>query len=178
MQELLKNGYRAMKRPSGHDISPKFSRNNGAAIPPNLIALPNTESNSYYLRYCKENGIKAHPARYPAELPEYFIRMLTDVNDRVFDPFGGSCVTGEVCERLRRHWTCVELDEDYILGALGRFKRPVQARDQDSIALDLSKEDNFYKVPKPGLLWNGASGGPLPADGGQARPPLGTKVNG
>lgn len=50
MEELLRNGYHARKRPSGHDISHRSSRDNGAAIPPNLIALPNTESNSYYLR--------------------------------------------------------------------------------------------------------------------------------
>ena len=50
-----------------------------AIIPPNLIAIPNTESNSLYLRYCEERNLKPHPARYPAELPEYFIRMLTGV---------------------------------------------------------------------------------------------------
>lgn len=33
MKGLLKNGYRAKLRPSGHDISDKFSRDNGAAIP-------------------------------------------------------------------------------------------------------------------------------------------------
>ena len=42
---------------------------------------PNTESNSFYLRYCEEQGIGAHPARFPAELPEYFIRMLTEPGD-------------------------------------------------------------------------------------------------
>ena len=89
MQELLSKGYRAKKRPSGHDISEKFGTNNGAAIPPNLIAIPNTESNSFYLRYCEENGFKPHPARYPAELPEYFIRMLTEPGDLVVDPFAG-----------------------------------------------------------------------------------------
>jgi site-specific DNA-methyltransferase (cytosine-N4-specific) len=73
-----RRGYRAKKRPSGHDISEKFSIENGAAIPPNLIAIPNTESNSFYQRYCEEHGLKPHPARYPSELPEYFIRMLTD----------------------------------------------------------------------------------------------------
>ena len=36
MKDLLRNGYKAMKRPSGHDISEKFSKDNGAAIPPNL----------------------------------------------------------------------------------------------------------------------------------------------
>ncbi|MGH6821403.1 MAG: DNA-methyltransferase, partial [Methylocella sp.] len=95
MEHLLANGYKAKMRPSGHDISGKFSINNGAAIPPNLIAIPNTESNSAYMRYCQEQDLKAHPARFPAELPEYFIRMLTDPGDFVFDPFGGSCITGE-----------------------------------------------------------------------------------
>ena len=65
MKGLLKNGYRAKLRPSGHDISEKFSRDNGAAIAPNLIAIPNTESNSYYLRYCTEHGIKPHPGSLP-----------------------------------------------------------------------------------------------------------------
>ena len=101
METLLANGYKAKKRPSGHDISEKFSTNNGAAIPPNLIALPNTESNGAYQRYCEEHGFDPHPARYPADLPEYFIRMLTDPGDLVIDPFAGSCVTGEVAERLR-----------------------------------------------------------------------------
>ena len=40
MRELLAKGYRAKKRPSGHDISDKFGADNGAAIPPNLIAIP------------------------------------------------------------------------------------------------------------------------------------------
>jgi site-specific DNA-methyltransferase (cytosine-N4-specific) len=99
MKNLLKNGYKAKLRPSGHDISKKFSIDNKASIPPNLIAVPNTESNSYYLRYCKERGFTQHPARFPAELPEYFMRMLTDVGDAVFDPFAGSCLTGEVAGR-------------------------------------------------------------------------------
>ena len=96
MRDLLKHGYKAKLRPSGHDISDKFNRDNGAAIPPNLLAIPNTESNSAYLRYCREHNLKPHPARFPARLPEFFVRMLTDVGDAVIDPFAGSCVTGEV----------------------------------------------------------------------------------
>jgi site-specific DNA-methyltransferase (cytosine-N4-specific) len=64
MLDLLEKGYRAKKRPSGHDISEKFATNNGASIPPNLIAIPNTESNSFYIRYCQEHGLPVHPARY------------------------------------------------------------------------------------------------------------------
>ena len=166
MRELLEKGYKAKKRPSGHEISEKFSIDNGAAIPPNLIAIPNTESNSAYLRYCQEHGLKAHPARYPAALPEYFIRMLTDEDDQVFDPFGGSCVTGEVAERLRRRWTCCELNEEYLQGALGRFSgnsaTPPDGRRPDD-------DSSYYKMPHPGILWNGADGAVLPADGGKQR---------
>lgn len=166
MMELLKKVYKAKKRPSGHDISKKFIVDNGAAIPPNLLAIPNTESNSFYLRYCEENGLQAHPARYPAELPEYFMRMLTDAGDLVIDPFAGSCVTGEVAERLQRRWVCVELREDYLKGGVGRFVRGLVQRDQG----DPADSRNYYRIAKPGILWNGIHGDPLPADGGATRP--------
>ena len=96
MEGLLRNGYKPKLRPSGHDISSKFSCNNRGAIPPNLIAIANTESNSSYQRYCRDNGISEHPARFPSALPAMFIRMLTDKKDFVIDPFSGSCVTGAV----------------------------------------------------------------------------------
>jgi len=170
MKTLLSNGYRPMLRPSGHDISSKFSIDNGAAIPPNLIAIPNTESNSSYLRYCKERGVKAHPARFPAALPEYFIRMVTDPGDSVLDPFGGSCVTGEVAERLGRRWVCVEIVESYLEGAVGRFQNMAGTVRARSSRKD---DDGYYRLPHPGLLWNGSSEGdapPLPQDGGKKRP--------
>jgi DNA modification methylase len=164
MKDLLKNGYKAKKRPSGHDISEKFAINNKAAIPPNLIALPNTESNSYYLRYCAERNIKPHPARYPAGIPEFFIRMLTDRGDFVVDPFAGSCITGEVAERLARNWICVDTIEEYLIGSLGRFNKK-------NLSLNGQKEKVYYKIPRPGLLWDGNEE-PLSNDGGRTRPPL------
>jgi len=122
MKSLLKNGYSAKLRPSGHDISDNFSKDNGGAVPPNLLAIANTESNGVYQDYCRENGIDIHPARFPALLPEYFIRMLSDPGDMVLDPFGGSCVTGMVAETLKRKWTCVELSSEYIRGGMARFQ--------------------------------------------------------
>ena len=122
MRSLLKNGYSAKLRPSGHDISDKFSKDNGGSVPPNLLAIANTESNGLYQDYCRANGIDIHPARFPALLPEYFIRMLTDPGDLVLDPFGGSCMTGMVAEALRRKWACVELSSEYIRGGMARFQ--------------------------------------------------------
>lgn len=165
MKDLLKKGYKAKKRPSGHDISEKFSINNGAAIPPNLIAIPNTESNSSYLRYCQERGLRPHPARYPAALPEYFIRMLTDEGDTVLDPFAGSCVTGEVAERLGRSWICVDMIEEYLMGALGRFEGETAGS-----TLGQLDESNYYRLFHPAILWNGKEQHDLPVDGGKKRP--------
>lgn len=165
MKDLLERGYKAKKRPSGHDISEKFSINNGAAIPPNLIALPNTESNSFYLRYCQEQALPVHPARYPADLPEYFIRMLTDPGDLIIDPFAGSCVTGEVAERLERKWVCVDLVEDYLKGAMGRFKKEIVKRMES----DPNNSENYYRMPRPGVYWNGTHGESLPKNGGKKR---------
>ncbi len=177
MKSLLSDGYKAKLRPSGHDISEKFSVDNGAAIPPNLIAIPNTESNSSYLRYCKEKGIKAHPARYPAALPEYFVRMLTDPGDLVLDPFAGSCVTGDVAERLGRKWICVELIESYLKGAKGRFS-PTSGAPKAKVSK--TDDDGYYRVAHPGLLWNGGDereSAPLPRDGGRQRPEHMRKTN-
>jgi site-specific DNA-methyltransferase (cytosine-N4-specific) len=164
MEVLLANGYRAKLRPSGHDISNKFSINNGAAIPPNLIAIPNTESNSAYMRYCQDRGLKTHPARFPADLPEYFIRMLTDPGDFVIDPFAGSCVTGEVAERLGRKWLCSELIRDYLEGALGRFGRETPGDRQAP-----REDERYYKIPRPNLLWDGTDPIPLDSQGGRKR---------
>lgn len=124
MKDLLKNGYRPSLRPSGHNISDKFQTNNRGAIPPNLIDLANTESNSNYLNLCKKYNIEVHPARFPVTLPELFIKFLTHENDMVFDPFGGSNSTGEACEINNRRWIAAELNEDYLKGSIFRFNSP------------------------------------------------------
>lgn len=160
MKVLLKDGYKAKLRPSGHDISDKFAKDNSASIPPNLIAIANTESNSSYLVKCKEKGIKPHPARFPVVLPEYFIRMLTDKGDFILDPFGGSCVTGEAAEKLKRKWACVEIEKSYVEG--GKIRFPVN---------QIDKKIPTYSISHPAALWNAEDDeDPLPVDGGKKRP--------
>ena len=122
MKQLLKNGYKAKIRPSGHDISDKFQKDNKGAIPPNLLEIANTESNSAYLRRCKAAGIKPHPARFPQGFAEFFIKFLTDEGDIVLDPFAGSNTTGFVAEILQRQWISFEINEDYIIGSRYRFE--------------------------------------------------------
>lgn len=121
MKRLLKNGYQAKIRPSGHEISDKFQKDNQGAIPPNLLEIANTESNSAYLRRCKAAGIKPHPARFPQAFAEFFIKFLTDEGDIVLDPFAGSNTTGFAAEALQRQWVAFEINEDYVRGSFYRF---------------------------------------------------------
>ena len=113
--------YKPKKRPSGHDVSSSFSRNNGGAIPSNLIQVPNSESNSQYLAGCKALGVKGHPARFPAKLPEFFIRFLTEPGDLVLDIFAGSNTTGFVAEVEGREWLAFEQNLEYLSASAFRF---------------------------------------------------------
>ena len=124
MKKLLEDPaafYTPKQRPSGHDIGLAFATDNGGAIPSNLLQIPNSESNGAYLGVCKEIGIKGHPARFPAKLPEFFVRFLTEPNDLVVDIFAGSNTTGMVAEAEGRRWLAFELNREYVAASVLRF---------------------------------------------------------
>lgn len=126
MKRLIRNGFRAKSRPSGHVITPKFGRDRGGSIPASLIERGNNESNSEYIRACEQKGYKPHPARFPRALPEFFIKLLTDERDLVVDPFAGSNMTGAAAETLRRRWLAFEIREDYLIASQVRFSAQLQ----------------------------------------------------
>jgi site-specific DNA-methyltransferase (cytosine-N4-specific) len=76
MKRLLRRGYRSTIRPSGHVITKKF-KDNGGAIPSNIFICGNNDANGPYMELCKERGIKPHPARFPIQMPMFFLRFLT-----------------------------------------------------------------------------------------------------
>jgi DNA modification methylase len=121
MRRLLRDGYQTAKRPSQHDIGPHFRRDNGGAIPPNLLQVPNTRSSDEYFRRCRAAGLPIHPARFPAPVPEFFIRFLSEPGQLVLDPFSGSNVTGHVAEQLERRWLSIEINPEYVAGSQLRF---------------------------------------------------------
>ena len=124
MKKLLEDPdgfYTPKKRPSGHDIGKTFGKDNGGAIPPNLLQISNSESNGSYLRGCKTFGVKAHPARFPSKLPEFFIRFLTEPGDLVLDIFAGSNTTGFVAESEGRKWLSFDERLDYLATSSFRF---------------------------------------------------------
>lgn len=54
-----------------------------------------------------------HPARFPAELPAFFINLLTEPGNVVLDPFAGTGTTAIVAERMARRWIAIEIDPKY-----------------------------------------------------------------
>jgi site-specific DNA-methyltransferase (cytosine-N4-specific) len=119
---LLRGTYNSGRRESGHILSEgTFNKDNGGAIPSNVFNFANTRSGDAYRKYCRAIGVKAHPAQMQMRLVEWFTNFLTDEDDLVFDPFGGSNSTGAGAEKLNRNWVSVEPNIDYIRGSIGRF---------------------------------------------------------
>ena len=119
---LARQSYNSGLRPSQHLIGDKsFLKNNGGAIPSNVLTISNSNGTDKYQAYCRKQGLKPHPARMPSAVPEFFINFLTRPGDIVLDPFAGSNTTGAAAEALGRKWLAIEADETFIKGSRGRF---------------------------------------------------------
>ncbi len=123
MKRLLKQGdYNSGRRASEHKIGEKsFLSDHGGAISGSVLTHGNTLSKDRYQLYCREHSLTPHPARMPHPLPEFFIKFLTDENDLVLDPFGGSNTTGACAQALDRFWLSIEANPEYIEGSKARF---------------------------------------------------------
>ncbi|MDX2265908.1 MAG: site-specific DNA-methyltransferase [Hyphomicrobiales bacterium] len=156
MKKLLKDPdtfYSPKVRPSGHDIGKSFGIDNGGAIPSNLLQYSNTDSNGGYLRGCKAVGVKGHPARFPAKLPEFFIKYLTEPGDLVVDIFAGSNTTGHMAESLNRRWMSFDLHREYLAASAFRFMEDATENEiKVMFARLMSGEVNTIE-PKQDSIW-------------------------
>lgn len=72
------------------------------AYPTNVLHLPTECSN------------KKHSAAFPRALPEWFIKLFTQENDLVLDPFNGSGTTTCVAQSVKRRFIGIELHQEYV----------------------------------------------------------------
>jgi DNA modification methylase len=128
MERLIARGLKKTTRPSGHAIKETFSQDRGGSIPGNMIQCGNNESNSDYIKLSKREGKKVHPARFPSDIPHFFISFLTDPGDLVIDPFAGSNTTGAVAEKLGRQWIAVEIVKQYAEDSALRFPENISSK--------------------------------------------------
>lgn len=116
-----------------HDFPPEAAAQDAARLADNFLRHGGSESNSRYhhalkalrARYADDPELarkaRKHPARFPIQVPSFFIRLLTSEEDLVVDPFAGSNVTGQAAEELRRRWAAFELDRAYLEPSIARF---------------------------------------------------------
>ena len=83
----------------GKNISNWVGRNK--AYPTNVLHL------------ATECGNKNHSAAFPASLPEWFIKLFTQVGDTVMDPFMGSGTTNIVAHKMDRNSIGIEIVPEY-----------------------------------------------------------------
>lgn len=68
----------------------------------------------------RDNTIR-HPAPFHVELPEYFINLLTDVDDVVVDVFSGIATTGMAAKKHNRRYIGYELNPKYVEFSVNRL---------------------------------------------------------
>lgn len=54
-----------------------------------------------------------HPAAFPIEIPTFFIKLMSDPRDTVYDPFCGSGTTLAAAKRLGRRWVGSEISPKF-----------------------------------------------------------------
>ena len=65
------------------------------------------------LHLATECSNKNHSAAFPEGLPEWFIKLFTQVGDTVLDPFMGIGTTNIVANRMRRNSIGIEIFQEY-----------------------------------------------------------------
>ncbi|MEX0268555.1 site-specific DNA-methyltransferase [Leptolyngbyaceae cyanobacterium UHCC 1019] len=73
------------------------------------------------LHMATECGNKNHSAAFPSELPIWFMKLFTQPNDVVLDPFMGSGTTAIAAQKLSRYFIGIEINEEYCVQAQERL---------------------------------------------------------
>ena len=68
-----------------------------------------------------ECGNRNHSAAFPIELPEWFIKLFTQPEDLILDPFMGSGTTALAAIQLGRTFTGIDINSEYITLAQERI---------------------------------------------------------
>jgi len=99
---------------------------------------------SNVLHMATECNNKDHSAAFPEELPEWFIKLFTQQDDTVLDPFLGSGTTMFVANRLGRNCIGIELRDDYCEKIRTRLELPLFT--SETLANETTEPERRYAV--------------------------------
>lgn len=81
------------------------------------------------LHLASECGNRNHSAVFPSTLPEWFIKLFSQPNDLVLDPFSGSGTTAVTAQKLNRDYLGIEIVAEYVsLAEKALSKNPREPR--------------------------------------------------
>ncbi|MDF3833260.1 DNA methyltransferase [Cupriavidus basilensis] len=98
-----------------------FASDTAGRLPRNVIERGHACADTLYRQRAKELGLPIHGAVQPTDIPDFFVRFLTEPDELVVDPFGGPVPTGLAAERLGRRWLVTEWMLEYLRGAAELF---------------------------------------------------------
>lgn len=116
----------------------------------------------HYSRKRKEE-VKLHPAKFPEEMVEQFIRFFTKEGAVVLDPFAGTGSTLVACQNSGRKGIGIELQEKYVEIARQRINLPGKIP-QKIIPGDAAKIKEYiekYDLPELDLVITSPPYGPM-----------------
>lgn len=99
------------------------------------------------LHLATETRNKNHSAVFPADLPEWFIKLFTKKGDYVLDPFMGSGTTVFVANRMQRNAVGIEILPEYFTSVQDTLMPRVESHSEQLILLEKKKK---YAENKPG----------------------------
>lgn len=106
-EKRLKNLSEVDKRRDNSRVGSGFGKNVSNWLGKTLVYPTNV------LHMATESSNKNHSAVFPLALPEWFIKLFTDKNDVILDPFMGSGTTAVAAKKLERNYIGIEINPEY-----------------------------------------------------------------
>ncbi|MFN3873866.1 MAG: DNA-methyltransferase [Ignavibacterium sp.] len=127
LKNLNENDKKRFESRSNSGFGKKISNwsNRDKVYPTNVLHLATECSN------------RNHSAVFPESLPEWFIKLFTDVGDTVLDPFMGSGTTLRVANKLKRNSIGIDIKMEYCELARKQLKKL-----NSTLLLDLNNYDS------------------------------------
>lgn len=123
-QERLKNLSETDKRRDNSRVGSGFGKNISNWVGREMVYPSNV------LHMATECYNQQHSASFPVALPEWFIRLFTEEEDVVLDPFNGSGTSCVAAKLLSRYYLGIDTNSEYCQVATERLQKTITANGQ------------------------------------------------